>query len=155
MTQPLETQGTRHCLTLEVEVGRPLDLGAGELGTRRCVPLLGGRFWGDLEGKVVPGGTDWQSVLPSGNLELSAHYALETSAGELIEVNSVGVRTGAPEVLARLGRGETVPRHEYYFRTHMRFRTAAPALQRWNLRLYSCVGERLKSVVRLAVFELL
>lgn len=150
MTQPAETQGTRHCLTLEVEVARPIDLGG-----RRCIPLLGGRFWGDLEGKVVPGGTDWQTVLPDGNLELSAHYALETRAGELIEVSSIGVRNGAPEVLAQLARGEPVPRTAYYFRTHMRFRTSAPALQLWNLRLYTCSGERQKSVVRLSVFELL
>ena len=148
-------QSTRHCLTLEVEVGKPLDLGTSELGTRRCIPLLGGRFWGDLEGQVVPGGTDWQTVLPSGNLELSAHYALETRAGELIEVSSIGVRNGAPEVLARLARGEPVPQTEYYFRTHMRFRSAAPALAHWNLRLYTCRGERQKSTVHLEVFELL
>jgi hypothetical protein len=155
MTQALETQGTRHCLTLEVEVGRPLDLGANELGGRRCIPLLGGRFWGDLEGKVVPGGSDWQTVLPNGNLELTAHYALETGAGDLIEVSSIGVRNGPAEVLARLGRGEAVPRDEYYFRTHMRFHTSAAGLQAWNLRLYTCSGERQKSVVRLSVFELL
>ena len=155
MTQPIQTQATRHCLSLEVEVGRPLDLGANHAGGRRCIPLLGGRFWGDIEGQIVPGGTDWQTVLPNGNLELSAHYALETSTGDLIEVSSIGVRNGSPEVLARLSRGEAVPRSEYYFRTHMRFRTSAAALQHWNLRLYSCVGERHHSVVRLAVFELL
>ena len=92
MTQPTETQLTRHCLTLEVEVGRPLDLGMTELGGRRCIPLFGARFWGDLEGKIVPGGTDWQTILPNGNLEPSAHYALETKAGELTEVSSIGVR---------------------------------------------------------------
>lgn len=155
MTQPTETQLTRHCLTLEVEVGRPLDLGMTELGGRRCIPLLGGRFWGDLEGKIVPGGTDWQTILPNGNLELSAHYALETKAGELIEVSSIGVRNGSAEVLGRLARGEAVPSSEYYFRTHMRFRTQAPPLQAWNLRLYTCSGERQKSLVRLQVFELL
>lgn len=154
MTHPVETQGTRHCLTLEVEVSAPLDLGATPVGTRRCIPLAGGRFWGDLEGRIVPGGADWQTVLPDGNIELSAHYALETRAGELIEVTSVGVRNGAPEVLARLGRGEPVPREAYYFRTHMRLYSAANALSHLNLRLYCGRGERQKGLVRITVFEL-
>jgi hypothetical protein len=155
MTQPDETQATRHCLTLEVEVAAPLAFEPTITGTRRCIPLLAGRFWGDLEGRIVPGGTDWQTVLPDGNIELSAHYALETSAGELIEVTSVGVRNGTPDVLARLARGEPVPTSEYYFRTHLRLRSASARLQQLNLRLYCGRGERQKSLVRINVFELL
>ena len=155
MTQSPELQAMRHCLTLEVEVAAPLDFGATSTGTRRCIPLGAGRFWGDLEGRIVPGGTDWQTVLPDGNIELSAHYALETRAGALIEVTSVGVRNGSPEVLARLGRGEPVPAHEYYFRTHLRLQSAAPALSHLGLRLYTGRGERQKGLVRITVFELL
>src|SRR5262249_3677283 len=135
--------------------GPLIVVGETEQGIRRCVPLLGGRFWGDLEGEVVPGGTDWQSVLPSGTLEIAAHYALKTRSGSLLEVSSNGVRSGTPEVLARLARGEPVARDEYYFRTHLRFRAADPELRSWNTRLFSSVGERFPDRVRLQVFELL
>ena len=155
MTQPAQTQGTRHCLTVEVEVSPPLDFGPTMIGRRRHIPLLAGRFWGDFEGRIISGGSDWQSVLLDGNIELSAHYALETNAGELIEVTSIGVRNGSPEVLERLGRGEPVATSEYYFRTHMRLRTSAPALQHLNLRLYTGRGERQERLVRISVFELL
>jgi hypothetical protein len=146
---------TRHCLTLEVEVGKPFAVGDPGGGLRRCIPLRGGRFFGDLTGVVVPGGADWQSVLPDGTIELSAHYALQTDAGALIEVTSVGLRHAAPDVLERLQRGEPVPVAEYYFRTQMRWRTGAPELARWNSRLLVSSGERLASAVRLEVFEIL
>ena len=47
-----------------------------------------------------------------------------------IQVDSRGLRTGPPEVLARLGRGEDVDPALYYFRTAMRFETAHPETRR-------------------------
>lgn len=147
--------GTRHCLTLEVSVTAPQEVGATEFGVRRWIPISGGKFSGDICGEVVSGGADWQWVLPSGAIELSAHYALKTERGAFIEVHSNGVRVGPPEVLARLARGEPVPQREYYFRTHMRFQTAAPELAHWNTRLFYSIGERQGRMVKLAVFEIL
>jgi hypothetical protein len=153
MTSPIAA--TRQCLTLAVRVTAPMEVGATEHGLRRCIPIAGGTFSGDIAGEVVSGGADWQWVLPSGAIELSAHYALKTEHGAVIEVHSNGVRVGPPEVLARLARGEAVPASEYYFRTHMRFQSAAPELARWNTRLFYGMGERLGGLVKLAVFELL
>jgi hypothetical protein len=140
---------------LEVQVGAPIDVGATPSGQRRCIPIIGGTFTGDAEGEIVPGGADWQTILADGTIELTAHYALKTHGGGLIEVTSTGLRAAPPEVLAKLARGEPVPRAEYYFRTHMRLRTAAPELLAWNKRLYYSIGERKRSVVCLSVFELL
>jgi Protein of unknown function (DUF3237) len=153
MTAP--TGATRHCLSLEVSVTAPQEVGATEFGVRRWIPISGGTFSGDIAGEVVSGGADWQWVLPSGAIELSAHYALKTDRGAFIEVHSNGVRVGPPEVLARLARGEAVPASEYYFRTHMRFQTAAPELAHWNTRLFYSIGERQGRLVKLAVFEIL
>jgi hypothetical protein len=150
-----ETLASRWLLTLEVEVGAPLEVGDVGAGARRCIPLLGGRFFGDLEGEIVPGGTDWQTVLANGTLEIDAHYALRTNTGATLEVVSSGVRHAPAEVLGRLARGEAVEPHEYYFRTQMRFRSAAPQLARFNRLLAVSVGERLPKLVRLRVFELL
>jgi hypothetical protein len=150
-----EALATRWLLTLEVEVGAPLEFGDVGSGARRCIPLLGGKFYGDIEGEVVPGGADWQSVRSSGALEIDAHYALRTSLGETLEVVSTGVRHAPAEVLARLARAEPVASHEYYFRTQLRFRSAAPRLARFNTLLAVSVGERLPKLVRLRVFEVL
>lgn len=61
-----------------------------------------------------------------GGATLEARYAVRTADGALIYVRNVGVRTGPPEVLARLGRGEPVDPATYYFRTTPRFETGAP-----------------------------
>jgi hypothetical protein len=116
---------------------------------------VGGSFSGDAEGEVLAGGADWQTLLPDGTIELAAHYLLKTRAGGLIEVSSIGIRHASAEVLEKLSRGELVPREDYYFRTHMRLRTADPSLLLWNRRLYYSVGERKRANVCLTVFELL
>jgi hypothetical protein len=140
-------------LTIEVQVGAPIEIGDVGAGKRRCVPLTGGRFFGAIEGEVVAGGADWQTVLADGTLEIAAHYTLRTNEGATLEVISKGVRHAAPSVLARLARAEIVAANEYYFRTHIRFRTAAPQLDRFNKLLAISVGERLPDRVSLRVFE--
>lgn len=145
----------RLCLNLEVEVGKPIDVGATPSATRRFIPLTGGTFTGDAQGEVLAGGADWQTVRPDGTLDIAAHYLLKTSAGGLIEVSSIGVRHAAPEMLERAARGETLARDDYYFRTHITFRTAVPELSAWNHRLYYSVGERKRARVCLSVYEIL
>ena len=68
---------------------------------------------------------------------------------------SQGVRHGPPDVLAALARGEPVDPSLYYFRTSMRFRTAAPGLLRPERDHRASPQARDKSVVKLAVFEVL
>lgn len=145
---------TRPLIELEVEVGAPSVIDAGAHG-RRVVPIVGGRVSGTLTGKVVPGGADWQVIWPDGRLELEARYALDIEGHGLVEVVSLGVRHGPPDVLAALGRGEAVDPSCYYFRTAMRFRTAAPGLARLNAIIAVARGVREKSVVKLSVSEVL
>ena len=148
-------QHVRLCLNLEVEVGKPIDVGATPSATRRFIPLSGGTFSGDAQGEVLAGGADWQTVRADGTLEIAAHYLLKTNTGGLIEVSSIGLRHATPEVIERAARGETLTRDDYYFRTHITLRTAAPELAAWNTRLYYSVGERKRSRVCLAVYEIL
>ena len=149
-----ETLGSRHILTLEAEIGPPVEV--GDLGGywRRAIPILSGRFSGIASGKVLPG-TDWQMQLSDGTIELEAHYALETESGARIEVTSKGLRTGSPEALARLAKGERLQPHEYYFRTAMRFRTGDATLFHLNHMLAIGRAERFKASVNLTVFEIL
>jgi hypothetical protein len=148
------TLETRPLFQIEADVGPPLDMGDPGGGTRRSIPITGGRFTGVASGRVLPG-ADWQTILPDGTIELSAHYALETDAGERIEVTSIGVRAGPPEVLERLARGESVDPADYYFRTAMRFRTGAEALKRLNTLLAVSTARRGAGRVELTVHEIL
>ena len=95
---------------LEATLGQPLDLGDVAPGHRRIVPLTGGTFTGpEINGKLLPGASaDWQIVLPDGTALGDIRYTLQTDAGDLLYVQSRGVRHGSPEVLARLARGEDV-----------------------------------------------
>jgi hypothetical protein len=146
----------RPLCSISIEVSPPIALGPTRYGEIRVVPFVAGTFDGpELAGTVLAGGTDWQEVAADGALEIRARYLLETDRGERIEVRSEGLRTGSPEVLARLARGEDVPPSAYYFRTSIRLRTAAARLARLNDLLAFAHGQRARSTVQLAVFELL
>ncbi|MHB8690024.1 MAG: DUF3237 domain-containing protein [Solirubrobacteraceae bacterium] len=129
---------------LEAMLGQPLDLGEGLQGHRRIVPLTGGTFAGpQLRGKLLPGASaDWQTVLPDGTALGDIRYTLQTDSGELLYVQSRGVRHGSPEVLARLGRGEDVDPSEYTFRTSTQIEAAARQFDWLNKGIFISVGGR-------------
>jgi Protein of unknown function (DUF3237) len=129
---------------LEATLGAPLDLGELAQGHRRIVPQTGGTFTGpELNGKLLPGASaDWQLVLPDGTALGDIRYTLQTAAGELLYVQSRGVRHGSAEVLARLARGEDVDASEYIFRTSTQIETAAPRLDWLNKGIFISVGGR-------------
>jgi hypothetical protein len=137
-----------------VDVGEPVEVGqvAGQL--RRYIPLGGGTVEGAYRGTIVPGGMDWQTLGDGGRLEIAARYVLELEGGR-VEVRSEGLRAGPAEALARLAAGEAVPASAYYFRTAMRFFTAAPALAPLNDLIAIAVGERFARQVRLDIYPVL
>jgi hypothetical protein len=129
---------------LEATLGQPLDLGDRPQGHRRIVPLTGGTFTGpELRGKLVPGASaDWQTVLPDGTALGDIRYTLQTDAGDLLYVQSRGVRHGSAEVLARLGRGEDVDPSEYTFRTSTQIEADSSHLDWLNKGVFISVGGR-------------
>ncbi len=129
---------------LEATLGEPLDLGDVAQGHRRIVPQTGGTFTGpQLNGKLLPGASaDCQIVLPDGTAIGDIRYTLQADAGELLYVQSRGLRHGSAEVLARLGRGEDVDASEYTFRTSTQIETAAPRLDWLNKGIFISVGGR-------------
>jgi hypothetical protein len=140
-----------HC-----EVANILDLGRAPFGHRRVINLLGGTVSGaKLNGRILPGGADWQIMAADGALDIHARYTIESDAGALIQVDSRGVRNGPPEVMARLGRGEDVDPSLYYFRTVMRFETAHVSAGWLNRILALAKGAREKNAVKLEVWEVL
>jgi hypothetical protein len=129
---------------LEATVGEPLELGEIAEGRRRIVPLTGGVFSGpELNGTLIPGvSADWQIVLPDGTALGDIRYTLQTDDGNLLYVQSRGVRHGSADVLARLARGDDVDASEYTFRTSTQIETATPALEWLNKGVYISVGGR-------------
>ncbi|WP_030622355.1 DUF3237 domain-containing protein [Streptomyces sclerotialus] len=138
---------------VSIAVGPPVDLGAAPTGHRRLVPIVGGSFHGPrMHGRVLAGGADNQ-VLHSATLtELDAQYALETDQGERISIRNTGIRSGTPEDIAAIVRGEPVPPERVYFRSVPAFATAAPRLAWLNERIFVARGERRPDSVGLDVF---
>jgi muconolactone delta-isomerase len=134
---------------LEATVGEPVELGDFPQGHRRIVPLTGGTFTGaKINGKLLPGASaDWQTVLPDGTALGDIRYTLETDGGDVLYVQSRGIRHGSAEVLARLGRGEDVDAGEYTFRTSSQIETAAAELDWLNKGVFVSVGGRQASGV--------
>jgi hypothetical protein len=111
-----------------VELSRPLwDLGrTSGLGTRRIVPITGGRFAGPaLRGEILDNGADWQVVGDDGTTAVDTRYLLRLDDGALAYLRTQGFRHGPADVIARIGQGEVVDPALYYFRVQMLFETAS------------------------------
>ena len=89
-----------------VTLSPAVEVGTSDAGTRRFIPITGGRFVGSgIKGEVMSGGADWQLVRPDGVLEVHALYSLKTDDGAVIVVENDGVivpgkpaANGAPAV---------------------------------------------------------
>jgi hypothetical protein len=134
----------------EISLAPAQELGDTPLGRRRIIPIVGGTVSGArLSGEVLPGGADWQVIRPDGVADLDARYTIRTNDGALVYVRNRGYRHGPPEVIARLGRGESVDPSLYYMRTTPRFETGDERYA-WLNRIV-CVGSgaRLAAAVRI------
>ncbi|HTR38792.1 MAG TPA: DUF3237 domain-containing protein [Bryobacteraceae bacterium] len=146
----------RFAFEVVVEVGAPLDLGQTHNGHRRIIPIASGRVEGPrLNGRVLPGGADWQILRPDGTADLDARYTIETEQGALIYVVNRGVRHGPREVLEKLNRGERVDPSTYYFRSAATFETSAIEHQWLTRAVVVGVGERYPDKVIIRFWELL
>lgn len=115
-----------YAFTARVEVAPPLELGELGEGRRRFIAITGGKVSGPmLTGEVLPGGGDWQTILPGGLTQVEARYFLKAADGTVIEVENSGVRVAEPAVIERLARGEEVDPSSYYFRTTPKFAVRA------------------------------
>lgn len=123
----LPVPGLEFLAHVVVELAEPVDLGVTDAGHRRIVPIVGGTVTGErFSGVVVPGGADWQVVQADGATTIDTRYLLRADDGAHVYLRTAGVRSGPPEVLAALARGEDADPSSYYFRVHATFETSAP-----------------------------
>ncbi len=146
----------RFAFQVRASVARPVDTDAAMDIRRRMIPITGGTVAGPrLSGRVLPGGADWQVILPDGTADLVARYVIEAADGTLITVVNRGLRHGPPELLARLAAGETVDPALIYFRATPRLE-APPGPHFWMARaIFVCKAARRPDSVELDFFEVL
>ncbi len=151
---PLAAPALARFADLSVQVAAPVEVGAVGHGTRRVITITGGTCLArDWTARVLPGGADFQLIVNERMARLEARYVLETDAGDRIYVQNDAVRTAAPEVMARLVRGEPVDPADVYFRCVPRFEASAPTL-RWMMeRVFLGTGLRRPDEVVMRFFE--
>ena len=159
MTAPPEVRqspaapGFTFLAELSVTVGEPIDVGPTPEGHRRIIPITGGTVSGPrLNGRVLPGGADYQLLLSPTLTELDARYVLETTDGHRIFVQNSALRHGSDEDMGRLNRGEPVNAGSIYFRCWPRLTASAPEWDWLNTRLAVGTGERHPDRVVIRVF---
>lgn len=150
----LPTPALRFFADLSVQVAAPQEVGVTVHGRRRLIPILGGTAQGEgWQARVLPGGADFQLIVNDRLAELDARYVLETDGGDLIYVQNRAVRAAAPELMARLVRGEPVDPSQIYFRCSPSFETASKALGWISERLFLGTGARHPDRVEMRFFE--
>lgn len=147
--------------TLTVWVGAPIEagevIGLNSRGKRRIIPITGGSVSGLLNGRVLPGGADFQLVVSETCADLDARYMLQLDdpdwAGAHVFVQNKALRRGSAEDIARLVRGEPVEPAAIYFRCVPTFEVSHPALAWMTESLFVGTGARFPDRVEIRLFR--
>ena len=76
--------GKQPIFTIHAELETITSLGRTPYGERRVIGILGGKVSGPkLNGRILPGGADWQIIRSDGAADIKARYTIETEAGAL------------------------------------------------------------------------
>jgi hypothetical protein len=147
----------RLMFVMRLDVKPPLVVGpAPPDGYRRIGVIPGGSFEGDrLSGKVLDGGSDWQTVRRDGAVVLNVRLVLRTNDNALICMTYSGVRHGPAEIIAKIDSGEVVDPGSYYFRVNPLFQTSAPQYDWLNRVVGIGIGHRFADGPIYSIFELL
>ena len=143
----------RYVADLTIKLDPIVEMGQGQGGTRRIIPIIGGQVSGPaFSGEIMNVGADWQTIFASGLAELDTRYAFRTDDGAIIEIRNFGYRHGPADVMQKVAAGEDVDPSQYYMRTHARLETGHPDYRWVNNTLFVGVGGRLKSSVMLSLY---
>lgn len=76
--------------SLNVKCGDWLVVGQIEDGELRVIPITGGTFTGKMNGRVIPGGADWNIQRNKYVSYAAAKYVIQTDDGSYISVENEG-----------------------------------------------------------------
>jgi Protein of unknown function (DUF3237) len=140
----------------QIQVKPPYVVGATPGYDRRIGEITGGRFEGEkLRGRILSGGSDWQSLRSDGTTTLNVRLVMETDDGAMIGMTYLGMRHGPKEVLDRIGRGENVSPSEYYMRATPYYETASEKYGWLNRIVSVAYGHRMAGGAIYQVFEVM
>jgi len=140
----------------QIEVKPPSIVGQTPGFDRRIGEIAGGRFEGEkLRGKILSGGSDWQSLRADGTITLNVRLVMQTDDDHLIAMTYLGMRHGPKEVLDRIGRGEKVSPTEYYMRATPYYETASEKYGWLNRIVSVAYGHRMAGGAIYQVFQVL
>ena len=144
----------RPLMRLRLTTAATEEIGPTPHGRLSIFPITGGSFEGERLRGIVLGGADWVTAAADGTFELDLRLTLETDDGALINMQSFGLRQGPAAVLEAIARGETVDPASYYFRTQVRFDTAAAQYAFLNKLLAVATGDRKPTGPVYSIYEL-
>ncbi len=126
MTETLPPPLLEHVCDLAVTIAAPVEVGQTPAGLRRMIPITGGAVQGPrLNGKVLPGGADFQLILNGGTqAHLDARYVIELEDGTRVFVQNTALRVASLENSQRIMRGEPVNPSDIYFRCQPKLEAA-------------------------------
>ena len=146
----------RPLFAFQIQVKGLSVIGATPGYDRRIGEITGGQFEGErLRGRILSGGSDWQSLRADGATTLNVRLVMETDDNVLIGVSYLGVRHGPKEVLDRIARGEKVSPSEYYMRATPYYETASEKYGWLNRVVSVAYGHRMAGGAIYQVFEIL
>src|SRR6201995_4125836 len=117
---------TKYVFTITADIAEVTTAGDLGHGVRRIIPITGGSVkGGEVNGKVLPFGADFQIIRPNELIDLEARYAFETDDGAVVYVENKGIRFGPVDLLLKLKRSEPVDPKLIYFRTIPKFENGA------------------------------
>jgi len=140
----------------QIQVNPPSVIGATPGYDRRIGEITGGRFEGErLRGKILSGGSDWQSLRADGTTTLNVRLVMQTDDDALIGMTYLGMRHGPKEVMDRIARGDKVSPAEYYMRATPYYETASEKYAWLNRIVSVAYGHRMAGGAIYQVFEVL
>ncbi len=159
---PLPTPELEFVADLSVHVTSPIEAGMvsglNSRGRRRIIPITGGSMRGPLlQGRVLPGGADFQIVVSDTCADLDARYLIALDgpqhAGQHIFVQNRALRRGSAADIARLVRGETVDPQAIYFRCVPTFEVSDERLRWLTESVFVGTGARHPDRVEMRLFR--
>ena len=151
---PLQSVQTRPLFVMRLDVKPIVTVSATPGPFRRIGIVPSGTFAGErLSGKVLDGGSDWQTVRSDGSTTLDVRLILETEDGAHITMAYRGIRHGAADVIQRLEKGEEVDPASYYFRINPLFEAPAGKYEWLNRVVAIGTGHRFADGPVYSVFE--
>jgi hypothetical protein len=144
---------TELLMRLTADLAPPQEIGVTPLGNRRIYYVTRGTFTGPrLRGEVLPGGGDWVLTDKDGVSRLDVRITLRCDDGSLIFVSYRGIADIAPDVRARIAKGEDVSPDLYYFRISPAFETGSAKLAWLNRTIAIGVGKKTATGVVYDIF---